>query len=137
MECERRMADIIKTWPAFMEPRKVLRIFNVHAPWGLYYFSLGRGKPQQPFEFIWFTYRSRILGRIEPVSLFQNDGSLPPLVSLQNQESEWQFKHDVWIVECFPSMDRLREHLYMPGFRGWRYFDIDEYRTRPEAKFNF
>jgi hypothetical protein len=25
----------------------------------------------------------------------------------------------------------------MPGFRGWRYFDIDEYRTRPEAKFNF
>ncbi|MDR5726799.1 MAG: hypothetical protein RB191_04955 [Terriglobia bacterium] len=38
-------ADIIKTWPAFIDARKVAQIFSRAGAFGRYYFTLGRGKP--------------------------------------------------------------------------------------------
>ena len=131
------MPDIIKTWPAFMEPRKVLRIFTIQPPWTRYYFSMGRGKPQKAIEFLWLTFRGRILGKVQVEELVRNDGSLPRLRRLDGGESDWQFKDDMWVAICFASMERLREHLYYQGFRGWRYFDLDQYRQTPAARWNF
>jgi hypothetical protein len=48
-------ADIIKTWPAFIEARKVAQIFSRAGAFGRYYFTLGSGKPQKPIRRIWFT----------------------------------------------------------------------------------
>jgi hypothetical protein len=127
--------DVIKTWPAFMQPRKVLRIFSyIEAPFATYYFSLGRGRPKVQPDGIWFTYRGRILGCLPIIAIVRNDGSLPKLHRLDGEESEWQFKHDVWVAIADPPIERVREHLYYPGFRGWRYFDFESYRRRPEAR---
>lgn len=43
-------ADIIKTWPAFIEARKVAQSFSRAGAFGRYYFTLGRGKPQKPIR---------------------------------------------------------------------------------------
>lgn len=131
------MTDIIKTWPGNQEPRKVLRIFCLRPPFTRYFFSLGRAKPKQPVEYIWFTYRGRVLGKVLVEELIQNDGSLPRLNRLEGGESGWQFKHDVWIAVCLPTMERLRQHIYHGGFRGWRYFDLEAYRATPAARWNF
>lgn len=129
------MADIIKTWPAFMEGEKVARIFSPDIPpFARYYFTLGRGKPAQPIERVWFTYQGRIIGHFIIEKIVINDGSLPKLRSLENEESDWQIKPDRWVLVCKPPCIRLSDRLYMAGFRGWHYFNLDEYRSTPEAK---
>lgn len=129
------MTSIIKTWPAVVEPDKVAQIFNEGRPsFGTYYFTLGRGKPSQPVNMLWFTYRGRILGNFSILQIWRNDGSLPPLKRLDGGESEWQLKPDAWIAICSPSFLRLKERVFMSGFRGWRYFDLETYRTTMEAK---
>jgi hypothetical protein len=122
---------ILKTWPAFMPPRKVLEIFS--AKWARFYFSLGRGKPTQQISHVWFTYRGRILGNFPIEEIVINDGSLPKLKSLSGEASGWQFKPDVYVMICVPPMVRLREKLYYSSFRGWRYFDLAAWREEPEA----
>lgn len=128
------MAEIIKTWPAFMDARKVAEIFSPAGAFALYYFTLGRGKPRQPVSRIWFTYRGRILGSFEVDAVVCNDGSLPTLRRLDGQESEWQIRKDAWVAVCVPGCDRLRDRVFMSGFRGWHYFELDSYRKNPESK---
>lgn len=126
------MSEIIKTWPAFMSPKKVLRVFNHR--WVNFYFSVGKGKPKQEVTHLWFTHRGRILGRFKIVDVVKNDGSLPKLRSLQNRASEWQFKPDVWVAICEGPVERIKEKLCYGGFRGWRYFSLEEYRKTVDAK---
>jgi hypothetical protein len=40
----------------------------------------------------------------------------------------------MWVAICAGPMQRLKEKLYHDGFRGWRYFDLDEYRASGDAK---
>ena len=129
------MADIIKTWPAFMEARKVAEIFSSLAPpFGRYYFALGRGRPKQEVERVWFTWRGRILGWFALDELVVNDGSLPRLRSLSGEESEWQIRKDAWVAICRPGCQRLKERVFMDGFRGWRYFNFEGWKSQPEAR---
>lgn len=128
------MAEIIKTWPAFMPPEKVRRIFNYH--WARFYFSLGRGKPSREITAVWFTHQGRVLGSFPIEAIVNNDGSLPKLKSLDNRESTWQFKFGVWVMVCVPPIHWLHERVYHESFRGWRYFNLAEYSRTVEAKFN-
>jgi hypothetical protein len=130
------MADVIKTWPAFMEPRKVLKIFaDAHAgAFSMYYFTLGRGKPKQEVEHLWFTYRGRILGRFKVDEIVCNVGQLPPLRRIDGSESEWQIKRDRYVAICSPPFTRLKEKVYMGPFRGFHYFNFDEYVASMESR---
>lgn len=126
--------EIIKTWPAFMDARKVAIIFAPQGCWARYYFTLGRGKPKQPIAKIWFTWRGRILGSFEIEAVVCNDGSLPQLSRIDGGESEWQIRRDAWVAVCVPGCDRLKDRLFMPGFRGWHYFDFESWRASPESR---
>jgi hypothetical protein len=123
---------ILKTWPAFMPPKKVLQVFSHE--WGRFYFTLGRGKPQRPIDQLWYTHRGRILGYFCIGEIVQNVGQLPKLRAIDGTESEWQIRGDAWVAICPPPFLRLREKLYHEGFRGWRYFDLDAYRGTTASK---
>lgn len=126
------MSAILKTWPAFMPPKKVLQVFT--HDWGTFYFTLGRGCPKQIVEQIYYTHRGRILGHFDIHCIVRNDGSLPKLRSLSDVESEWQIKGDAWVAICAPPFHRLEEKIWHEGFRGWRYFDLEVYRSTVGAK---
>lgn len=128
------MAEIIRTWPANVDARTVAHMFRPKCHFAMFYFTLGRGKPKQPVTRLWFTYQGRILGSFEITEVIQNDGSLPRLRSITNEESECQIRPDYWVVTCPGPMDRLKERVFMSGFRGWRYFNLAEYRTTPDAR---
>ena len=129
------MADIIKTWPANTNPRTVAEIFRSgESTFATYYFTLGRGKPRHPVDRLWFTWRSRILGSFAVSRIVINDGSLPKLHRLDGGDSEWQIKPDRWVAICDQDCIPLDERLYYSAFRGWRYFDIDTYRTTPDSR---
>src|SRR3954471_12612489 len=116
------MADVIKSWPSFMHPRKVLMIFNERPAFPSYYFTIGRGKPKRDVERIWFTYRSRILGHFDVRQVIRNvPGAIPPLRRIDGSEREWQIKPYNWVVVGAPPFHRLRERLYMEAFRGFHY----------------
>jgi hypothetical protein len=128
------MADIIKTWPAFMDRRKVMAIFR--SKWAMFYFTLGKGKPAQAIEHLWFTHQGEILGRFKVQEIVCNVGQLPKLRSLENRESEWQIKRDRYVAVCpgpfapTPSPDPV----YFDSFRGFRYFDFHAYAGTPESR---
>lgn len=126
------MTAILKTWPAFMERRKALEVFNHQ--WSRFYFTLGRGRPKREPKQIWHTHRGIILGHHVIEEIVRNDGSLPKLRSLSDEESAWQIRPDNWVAVCLPPFYPLRERIYHEGFRGWRYFDLDAYRDTREAK---
>lgn len=127
------MIAILKTWPAFMPPRKVLEVFT--HDWGNFYFTLGRGRPKDPaVDQIFYTHRGRILGHFDIRQIVQNVGQLPKLRSLSGETSEWQIKGDNWVAICPPPFHRLEEKLYHDGFRGWRYFDLESYRGTVGAR---
>ena len=62
-------------------------------------------------------------------------GQLPELRRLDGGESAWQIKKDARIAVCAPPCARLKERLYMSGFQGWRYFDLEAYRESGDGKF--
>ena len=138
------MADIIKTWPAVVSARTTLAMFSERLPpWTMYYFTLGRGLPKRvnlrpesrsECDRLWFTYRGRIMGSFDIVQVLRNDGSLPRLNRLDGGESDWQIKPDAWVAICKPPCQRLRERVYMSGFRGFRYFNLEQYRTTTESR---
>lgn len=126
------MTAILKTWPAFMSPKKTLEVFNHYCT---FYFTLGRGRPQRDdVAEIWHTHQGVILGHHNLVEIIRNDGSLPKLRSLSDVESEWQIKPDNWVAVCRPPFVRLEEKIFHEGFRGWRYFDLEKYRGTVDAK---
>lgn len=127
--------DIIKTWPANVDARSVAAMFSEKTPpWCVFYFTLGIGKPKENVERLWFTYRGRILGFFVIREIIVNDGTLPKLQSLDGSESDWQFRKDAKVAICLPPCHRLRERVFMDGFRGWRYFDFESYRGTAEAR---
>lgn len=127
------MSAIIKTWPAFMSSRKVLEVFT--HDWGQFYFTLGRARPKDTaVSELFYTHRGRILGHFDIGAIVQNAGQLPRLRSISGETSEWQIRMDAWVAICNPPIHRLKEKLYMPGFRGWHYFSLDSYRGTMEAK---
>jgi hypothetical protein len=130
------MPDIIKTWPAFIEPKVAAQIFSRKGSFARYYFTLGRGKPKQQIECMWFTYRGRIVGNFIIEEVVCNDGSLPTLKRLSEPESDsaWQIAKDAWVAICVSGCWRPSERVFMTGFRGWRYFDFEAYRLTSEAK---
>lgn len=128
--------DIIKTFPAPVDAKTIHGIFR-QQNWAEYYFTLGRGKPTQQIERVWFTWKGRILGSFKVDRIVRNDGSLPKLSRLDGGESEWQIKRDAWVAICGEDCVPLRERVYMSGFRGWRYFDLESYRHTAEAKVRF
>jgi hypothetical protein len=130
------MADIIKTWPASCNARAVVEVFRQRKnTFATYYFTLGRGMPQKPIDRLWFTWRGRILGSFVVDHIAVNDGSFPRLRRLDGEESAWQIKPDARVAICIEDCQPLKERLYMGGFRGWRYFDIDAYRETPASRF--
>ena len=138
------MSDIIKTWPAVVSPRMTLAMFSENLPpFTMYYFTLGRACPKRvnPLpqtygdrDHLWFTYRGRIMGAFGIVRVMQNDGSLPRLNRLDGGESDWQIKPDAWVAICKPPCLRLHKKVYMSGFRGFRYFDLESYSSTMESK---
>jgi hypothetical protein len=124
---------ILKTWPAFMPPEKVLEVFTHQ--WAVFYFTLGRGKPKDAgVNQIYYTHRGRILGHFDIGEIVQNVGQLPKLTAIDGTESEWQIRGDAWVAVCPPPFHRLEEKLYHEGFRGWRYFDLEKFRGTLESK---
>lgn len=130
-DCE-DVTAILKTWPAFMEARKVLEVFTHN--WGRFYFTLGRGRPKHTPDQLFYTHHGRILGHFSIDEIVQNVGQLPKLRSLSGEESPWQIKGDRWVAICSPPFHRLDEKLYHESFRGWRYFDLENYRGTVGAK---
>lgn len=126
--------EIIKTWPAFMEPALVRRVFD--GKWRQYYFTLGRGRPQSELGRIWFTHRGVLLGSFVVAGIVVNDGSLPKLTRLDGGPSEWQIKPDRWVAVCVGPIDWLGEQVFHESFRGWRYFDFETYRNSLDARLN-
>ena len=129
------MADIIKTWPSCVSARSTARIFSSNLPpFRVFYFTLGRGMPKQQIERLWFTYQGRIVGWFPVEEIIVNVGQIPALNRLDGGESEWQIKKDAKVAICTPPCVRLKERLFMDGFRGYRYFDLDEWRENPLSR---
>jgi hypothetical protein len=132
------MADIIKTWPASVGPKPTARMFDEKLPpFHIYYFTLGRGMPKQQIERLWFTYQGRIVGWFPVEEIIVNVGQIPALNRLDGGESDWQMRKDAKVAICNPPCVRLKERLFMSGFRGYRYFDIDAWRENPESRHRF
>jgi hypothetical protein len=130
------MAEIIKTWPACVSAATTARMFSPTVPaFHRYCFTLGRGRPKEQIEKLWFTYAGRILGYFEVEEIIVNDGSLPRLHRLDGGESDWEIRKDAKVAICAAPCVRLKERLFMAGFRGWRYFDLVWYRESGEGKF--
>lgn len=127
------MTDIIKTWPSCVPAKTVARIFTPENRWAMFYFTLGRGKPKNPINRLWFTYQGRILGNFHVAEVVQNDGSFPKLQRLDGGESDWQIKPDAWVAICTDFV-KLKDRVFMSGFRGFRYFDLEEYRGTPDSR---
>lgn len=125
-------AAIIKTWPAFMPARRVREAFT--HDWGRFYFTIGRGKPKQKVDQLFYTHRGRILGHFLISEIVQNAGQLPPLRSISGEASEWQIKPDSWVAICDPPFHFLKERLFYESFRGFRYFDLPTYRGSIDSK---
>jgi hypothetical protein len=127
------VADIIKSWPASIHAADIADMFTDDAKYSAYYFTIGRGKPKEKIERIWWSYQGRIIGSFKVDRLVINDGTLPQLGSISGGD-EWSIKPDRWVAICESGGEPLKERLFFAGFRGWRYFDIESYRNTPESK---
>ena len=110
----------------------MLRVFR--HDWPRFFFTLRRGRPSKPIERIFFTHRSRIIGSFQIGEIVQNVGQLPKLRSVSDRASEWQIRPDMWVAVCTPSFEPLNQRVYYGGFRGWRYFCLETYRSQIDAK---
>jgi hypothetical protein len=105
------------------------------ANWPTYYFTLGRGKPSQTIERLWFTHHGRVRGWFKVLAVECNVGQFPPLRRIDGGVSEWQIQRDRWVAICEPPFHwQQGVPVFMDSFRGWHYFNFDEYVQSPEAK---
>lgn len=135
------MTAILKTLPVRFARGELERFLGVgegNKPFCLYYFTLGRGRPQRPDPVtqIYFTHRGVIIGHFEIEEIVQNKGQLPLLTTLDGEPSDWQIQPDRWVAVCRPPFHRLEEETFHTGFRGWRYFDLKAYTGTLESKVN-
>jgi hypothetical protein len=127
------MPAILKTWPGFMNRSRVLQIFNTD--WGQFYFTLGRGKPQQEVTELWYTHKGEIIGYFKVKEIIRNLGdNIPRLRSISGEVSEWQIKLMNWVAICDPPFVPAPERAFCEGFRGYRYFDFEKHLASPYAK---
>ncbi len=132
------MADIIRTWPASVETRAAAAMFNEEeSAYGAYFFALGKNKPKQPIERVWFTFRGRIVGFFAVTHFVVNDGSMEVFDHLNKAcgEGNWHIPRDYWTCICESGFTRAPLRRFMSGFRGWRYFNFDEYADSPAGRF--
>jgi hypothetical protein len=131
------MTAILKTLPVRFARGEMERFLGMDGkPFCVYFFTLGRGRPQRPDPVtqIYFTHRSVILGHFEIAEIVQNKGQLPLLTTLDGAPSDWQIKPDRWVAVCRPPFHPLEAKTYHTGFRGWRYFDLQNYRGTLDSK---
>lgn len=137
------MAALLKTLPTRFARGKIQEFLS--CPFGRFYFTLGRGKPQRfaaPYpqprgvDQIYFTHQSVILGHFDIEGIIRNEGQLPLLTTLDGKPSEWQIKLMNWVAICYPPFQPLDalSAVYHESFRGWRYFDLESYRGTPAAR---
>jgi len=131
------MTAILKTLPTRFARGEIERFFGLAGKpcWTTYFFTLGRGRPKRcdPTE-IYFTHKGIIVGHFTIADIVKNAGQLPLLRTMDGDPSAWQIPPDAWVAICAPPFHRLKEKLYHEGFRGWRYFDIAEYRGLISSK---
>jgi hypothetical protein len=134
------MTAILKTLPGRFTRRQLVQFFGPNdlgnPNFCNYFFTLGRGRPQRPDPVlkIYFTHQGKILGHFAIQEIVQNSGQLPLLTTLDGDPSEWQIKPDRWVAVCRPPFHRIEGNVYYPGFRGWRYFDLETYRGKLESQ---
>jgi hypothetical protein len=126
--------DLLNTWPASLDRRRVMRVFTHGWQGREFYFTLGRSKPRLQAARLFWTHQGRIIGSFTIDRIVQNDGSLPKLRSLTGEVSEWQIKRDSWVAICHGPLVRINGRVFHEGFRGWRYFNLGAYRQTPESK---
>ena len=146
------MTAIIKTLPVRFARGELERFFGTESKpcFTSYFFTLGRGRPSKTkivpglgyngapawsgIEQLYFSHCGRLIGWFRVGYIVQNVGQLPLLTTLDGDPSAWQIKPDRWVAVCWPPFHRLAETLYHEGFRGWRYFDLEQHRGTLEAK---
>jgi hypothetical protein len=127
------MADIIRTWPANDYTKSAARLFRPQR--GIFYFTLGVGKPKQELERLWFTYRGRIIGYFRVLQVITSDEMEGlDIRHISDHGKEWKPKKARWVAVC-SSFVRAPRRRHMGGFRGYRYFSFDEYAETREAYF--
>jgi hypothetical protein len=130
------MAEIIRTWPASDKPQAAAQLFHIE-PGGLFYFTLGRGKPKQEIEKLWFTYCGRIIGYFRVLKIVTDDEVPDDLHFISEPKKHWAPRKHRWVAVCKSGCVRAPVRVFMGGFRGWRYFDFEAYRGTPEARCRF
>ena len=151
------MADIIKTIESWRDRDRVLawlkrRNGTPNRERYLYYFTLGRGRPKQSVEHLFFTFQGRVLGWFDVEDIRANIGKWAEFVETgttmekategpraanvyQSQEGNiWTPKPGAWLIFCPPPFHLLEERIFFSGFQGFRYFELKSYRKTFEAK---
>ncbi len=151
------MAYIIKTIESWRDRERVLAWLTRRNPTPnqdryLYYFTLGRGRPKQPVERLYFTFQGKVIGWFDVEDIVANDGKWNDFISgfntmdqatgrqrvanvYKDQEGDiWAPKLGVWLVLCPPPFHLIEEQLYFSGFQGFRYFDLYSYRKTLDAR---
>lgn len=127
------MSAILKTLPTRFARGKISEFLN--APFAAFFFTLGMHKPKQAVEQLYFTHQGRLLGYFTVQEIVQNAGQLPKLTTLDGAPSKWQIKPDRWVAVCDPPFHLIQEKkIYHEAFRGWRYFDLEAFRSTPGSK---
>ncbi len=117
------MPDAIKTIEGWRDELKVRRFLSARV--GFFIFSLGRGKPKQLVERLWFTFKGRVLGSIAIEAIEENTGQYDGKLKLLY--GDW--KPGRILMRCRPPFEFLEEEVFHRGFQGWRYFDLEQYRA--------
>jgi hypothetical protein len=114
------MANILKTLPTRFARGELERFFGMHERCAdpqrfRFYFTLGRGKPGQAIERLYFTHRGIIIGHFDVAEVVQNAGQLPKLTTLDGEPSQWQIKPDRWVAVCPPPWHPVECRLCRSG----------------------
>lgn len=151
------MAAIIKTIEAWRDPARVLtwltrRNASPQPEDYLYYFALGRGRPKQAVEQLWFTFQGCVLGWFAVAEIVPHLGEWADFVAggttmeeatqpkpaitlyLDRLGKMWRPKPGVWLILCPPPFHLLEEKIFFSGFQGFRYFEFESYRKGLDAK---
>jgi hypothetical protein len=131
------VSAILKTLPTRFARGEIDRFFGLDGKpcWTMYYFTLGRGRPKRydPTA-LYFTHKGIIVGHFLIAEIVQNVGQLPKLTNMDGDPSAWQIRGDAWVAICPPPFQPLEKKIYHEGFRGWRYFDLESYRSSLGSK---